>query len=69
MVGITGHSSLTLCEKCPNTELLLVRIFLYSVQIHENTDPKELRIWTLFTQRKNLDLWFLNLSFCYTFRN
>ena len=23
---------------------------LYSVQIHENTDQKKLRIWTLFTQ-------------------
>ena len=30
----------TLREKCPNTELFLVRIFLYS----------ELRIWTLFMQ-------------------
>ena len=28
-----------LCEKCPNTEIFLVRIFLYSV-----------RVWTLFTQ-------------------
>ena len=33
----------TLREKCPNTEFLLVRIFLYS-------DQKKLRIWTLFTQ-------------------
>ena len=42
----------TLCEKCPNTELFLVRIFLYldwirrgrispySVRIQENTDQK-----------------------------
>ena len=30
----------TLREKCPNTELFLVRIFLYSVQIQENTDQK-----------------------------
>ena len=25
-------------EKCPNTEFFLVRIFLYSVRIQENTD-------------------------------
>ena len=25
-------------EKCPNTEFILVRIFLYSVRIQENTD-------------------------------
>ena len=38
---------MTLREKCPNTELFLVRIFLYlrskslySVQIQENTDQK-----------------------------
>ena len=30
----------TLREKCPNTELFLIRIFLYSVQIQENTDQK-----------------------------
>ena len=29
---------LSLREKCPNTELFLVRIFLYSVRIQENTD-------------------------------
>ena len=40
----------TLHEKCPNTELFLVRIFLYSVQILENADSKKLRIWTLSTQ-------------------
>ena len=27
-------------EKCPNAELFLVRIFLYSVQMQENTDQK-----------------------------
>ena len=37
------------CVKCPNTELFLVRIFLYSDRIQENTDQKWLRIWTLFT--------------------
>ena len=41
---------LSLREKCPNTELFLVRIFLYSIRIQENTDQKQLRIWTLFTQ-------------------
>ena len=29
-----------LCEKCPNTELFLVRIFLYSDWIRENKDQK-----------------------------
>ena len=29
---------MTLREKCPDTELFLVLIFLYSVQIQENTD-------------------------------
>ena len=33
----------TLREKCPNTELFLVRI-------QENTDQKSFCIWTLFTQ-------------------
>ena len=41
---------MTLREKCLNTELFLARIFLYSVQIRENTDQKKLRIWTLFRQ-------------------
>ena len=54
----------SLCEKYQNTEVFLVRIFFfirteygdlprkspYSVRIHENTDQKNLRIWTLFTQ-------------------
>ena len=54
-----------LCEKCPNTEFFLVRIFLHlnwirngdllrksphSVRIRENTDHKKLRIWTLFKE-------------------
>ena len=34
---------LALREKCPNTELFLVRM-------QENTDQKKLCIWTLFTQ-------------------
>ena len=39
-----------LCEKCPNTELFLVHIFLYSVQIRENKDQKKLNIWILFME-------------------
>ena len=39
-----------MCEKCSNTEFLLVRIFPYSVQIPENTDQKKLHIWTISTQ-------------------
>ena len=41
---------LTLREKCPNTGFFLVRIFLYSNWIQENTDQKNLRSWTLFVQ-------------------
>ena len=33
--GLKNH-----CVKCPNTKLFLVRIFLYSVRIEENTDQK-----------------------------
>ena len=48
--------SVTLREKCPNTEFFLVRIFLHSdwirkfIQIQENTNQKKFRIWILFTQ-------------------
>ena len=38
---------ITLREKCPNTEFFLVRIFLYSFRIQENTDQKKLRIWKM----------------------
>ena len=54
------------CEKCPNTEVFLVRIFPhsdwlrrdtpylrispYSVRMWENMDQKKLCMWTLFTQ-------------------
>ena len=43
-------SCLTLREKCPNTEIFLVRM-------RENADQKNLRIWTFFTQshRMNTD--------------
>ena len=42
-------------EKCPNTKLFLLRIFLYldcgkfpySVRVQEKTEQKKLRIWTL----------------------
>ena len=40
---------MTVSEKCLDTEIFVVRIFLYSVQIKENTDQKKLRILTLFT--------------------
>ena len=45
--GLFRKSLIVFCplrEKCPNPELFLVRIFLYSNQ-------NWLRIWTLFTQR------------------
>ena len=45
----------TLCKRCPNTELFLVCVFPYSVQIRENIDQKKLRIWILFTQWYTLD--------------
>ena len=57
--GIIYHSH-SLREKCQNTEVFLVRIFThsdwirrdteYSVWMRENTDQKNLCIWTLFTQ-------------------
>ena len=37
--GIMFHT-FALREECPNTELFLVRIFLYSVRIQDNTDQK-----------------------------
>ena len=43
--------TVSLREKCQNTELFLVRSFLYLDWIQENTDQKQLRIWTLFMQR------------------
>ena len=53
-----------LCEKCPNAEFFLVRIFPYSVEywkspysvwIPEITDEKKFRISTLFTH-ENISL-------------
>ena len=46
----TWSKIITLLVKCPNTDFFLVRIFLNSVRIHENTDQEKLYIWTLFTQ-------------------
>ena len=51
---ITGRQITTLREKRPNREFFLVRIFLYSVQIQENTDQKKLSIWKFFTQCDNV---------------
>ena len=39
----------SLREKCLNGVFFLVRIFLYSDWLQENTDQKKLRICTLFT--------------------
>ena len=46
----------TLREKCLNTEFFLVRIFLYSVQIQENTDHRKLPTWTLHVVQQLLKL-------------
>ena len=43
-------NSITMREKCRNTELFLVHTFLYSHWAQENTDQKKLRIWTVFKQ-------------------
>ena len=37
---VITSKQLKLREKCPNTELFLFRIFLYSVPIPENMDQK-----------------------------
>ena len=39
---------LSQCEKCPNTEIFLVRIFLHSVRTQENTDQKKILYWDTF---------------------
>ena len=38
---ITNLFHYSLSEQCPNTVLFLVRIFLYSVRMQENTEKKE----------------------------
>ena len=40
IVFFEGLFSVAKLEKCPNTELFLLCIFLYSGQIQENTDQK-----------------------------
>ena len=37
-------------SECEKSEIFLVRIFLYSARMQENTDQKKLRILTIFTQ-------------------
>ena len=67
--------TISLREKCPNTEFFLVRIFPhsdriwrdtsifpYSVRMRENTDQKKLRNWTLFTQCMDYAIWTTRLS-------
>ena len=49
-VRIRSFSGSPLRENCPNTELFLVRVFLYLDWIQENTDQKQFRNWTLLTQ-------------------
>ena len=40
-------------EKCPNTELFLACIFLYSVRIQENTDQKN-SVFGHFSRSENM---------------
>ena len=61
----------TLREKCPKTELFLVRIYPYLDWIQEDTDQKKLRIWTHFTQWNLSGGWYFQMivvtSFLSTF--
>ena len=41
-------NELLLCEKCPNTELFLVRIFLYAVRIKSIGSKNVLVLWLNF---------------------
>ena len=54
MKGLEHFGKSTLRKKCPKAEFFLVCIFLYSVPIQKNTNQKKLRIWTLFTQCKQI---------------
>ena len=54
MVCIISAKFQSLREKCPNTEFLLVCIFLYSVQIQENTDQKN----SIFEHFSRSECWF-----------
>ena len=46
---------LTLREKCPNTEFDLVRIFLYSIRIQENTRTRKNSVFGHFSRSVSLD--------------
>ena len=50
LTATPSFTSLALSEKCANTEIFLVCIFLYSNWILENADQEKLRISALFTQ-------------------
>ena len=57
----------TLREKCPNTEIFLVRGFLYSDRIQENMEQKRLCILILLTRMpkvKKYETLVKYLSFC-----
>ena len=45
-VSFFSFSTRSLCEKCPNTVIFLVDIFLYSDWIQENTDQRNLYLDT-----------------------
>ena len=52
----------TLRKKCSNTELFLVRIFLYSNRVQENTDVKKLHIGHFSRSQRKRDwnwYWYL----------
>ena len=67
-IVLTLVNKLTLREKCPNAESFLVRIFSHlgriQIEMQENTDQEELRIWTLFTQCKQTE-YILHNEKCY----
>ena len=43
-INLAIFATLTLHEKCPNTELFLVCILLHSVRIQKNTDHKKINV-------------------------
>ena len=62
---IMNFVNYALREKCPNTEFFLVRIFLYSVQIQENTEQKNICIWTLFMQWQFITIFWIEALFLF----
>ena len=67
LLSVSQNPDEALLEKCPKTEFFLVRVFpiwaeygdlrsksLYSVRIRENRTIKNFRIWTIFTQWKDI---------------